>query len=215
MFCPKCGNNLADSAKFCDKCGETMEDPLNQASFSKTGADAKMLVTQATTAVFTYLSAGVALLCAILLFQNMIAVSFMGQSESASIYKILTGLRSASEYADFFSSSSGSIGPYVALFWGFMIFAVIIALLYAAYIYGVFTNNKKISYPKSGLACTVVYIVLLQILVIAANSYISSQAGPYAESLGSIFSLTFTAYLTGVIALLSRIMLVKKVMEEA
>ena len=24
MFCPKCGNQLADSAKFCDKCGAVM-----------------------------------------------------------------------------------------------------------------------------------------------------------------------------------------------
>ena len=46
MFCPKCGNQLADSAKFCDKCGAVM--PQTNANSAGTYGEYENMNTQST-----------------------------------------------------------------------------------------------------------------------------------------------------------------------
>lgn len=120
MFCPKCGNQLADSAKFCDKCGAVM--PQTNANSAGTYGEYENMNTQNAKNVQNVQSAPqsapaqngdmiqmvLSLVCAVIMlispFIKLFNVDYLfgdedfSPSQMFSIIKDITG--EANEYGD-------------------------------------------------------------------------------------------------------------------
>ncbi len=118
MFCPKCGNQLADSAKFCDKCGAVM--PQTNANSAGTYGEYENMNTQSAQPYMggaqqsapaqngDMIQMVLSLVCAVIMlispFIKLFNVDYLfgdedfSPSQMFSIIKDITG--EASEYGD-------------------------------------------------------------------------------------------------------------------
>lgn len=173
MFCPKCGTQLPNEAKFCNKCGEAIPAGSNAGVGSSSSSTAVEAALQGRIDVFKVASVILAALLCAAYFIPMVTASVLGFTASMSMKDLTFGMQV------YGSSINGSPAAAVA------IILPIIALAIA-----VFAKEA----PVRSLATILDAVILLVLTIIIQGQFNETGYGLFIMAAG------YWVYIFGTIA---------------
>ncbi len=195
MFCNKCGNSLADKARFCDKCGNPVEIQNSPSAFSRVKTKATLNVGVGFFgSVLTSL-----MLIFMLLLQKWIKIPALSyfvseENSSLSLFQIFDAFEELGGISD---DAKGVIYLCVV---GVIIVVLSCVIAYAVHIYQSVVNKEKI---RTSITASCVYIVTAIVVVLGVfiiNYALKEESYGFLEH---ALSVSNTVYFSMFIALVN------------
>lgn len=181
MFCPKCGKQIADGAKFCPGCGAQLS--TSKPAFNTTNTSSNnSLNLSAVDGKEPLIMGGLSLLILILWLAGGVTVeTWLGGKQSTSFSGIFEQLYEYREWVD------AGLAAYINFF-----FWILIIASFAACVYG-YTKKQK------SIACLVPAVTATLIVLLLVCSSSAIEEATYGTSLFSM--LNFGGWLLFIVSI--------------
>ncbi len=218
MYCSNCGSKLEVDVNFCPNCGKNLVN--NDITKSKNNTvninDSNNYFNERVSkpeqkSGYLYVAIFVPIIIIILLFQKIIIISTAWSSTSFSMIDILALVKNIMGNVSYFNSGGSDLVNIVA--GAYIVFFAITIILNTVFCFKIVSSfNESASVGKRAMGFSWMFILVLQISIIAIGSYLSNQTGGISGAVGSL-SLSPIAYIIGALALISHIWLIRKIDE--